>query len=494
MVERMRVERSLPRGTVTFLFTDIEGSTRLLERLGRESYGVVLEAQRELLRRAINEAGGVEVDSQGDSLFAAFAGAGSAVRAAVDAQRELAAHEWPAGSQPRVRIGVHTGEASVTEKGYVGIAVHRARRVCDACHGGQIVVSSATRAIVAADPPDGVQLRDLGEVRLRGFDEPERLSQIIAEGLPDSFPSLRAARAWREDQAPLLERAEELAALDGAIAATQSAGGRLVVIEGPPGIGKTSILAEGRARAAASGFSVLQARGSELEATFSFGVVRQLFEPTLARADRKQRAAFLDGAAVHAGRLFRAEVELGQANEDVAFSLLHGLYWLTLNLAQSQPVVIAIDDLQWADAPSLRWLSYLAHRIEGQAVCVIATMRPVEEENPLLAELLVDPMAAVLRPNALSAPSVAELVQRELGVEADADFCLACHRTTGGNPLLLRELLRTLAAGDVPPVARRRDRRQRRLVRAPPRPPRPRDGRGGAQRAPDGARRSARPR
>ncbi len=437
---------------MTFLFTDIEGSTRLLERLGRDRYGALLEGHRALLRGAIGGAGGVEVDTQGDALFAVFAGAGDAVHAAVSAQRELAAYEWPAGVELRVRIGIHTGEAGVAEQGYVGLAVHRGRRVCDACHGGQILVSSATHAIVAADPPQGVQFDDVGEVRLPGFDEPERLFQIVADGLPDTFPEPRASRPWREEQPPLLERAEELATLDGAIAATRGGAGRLVVIEGPPGIGKTSVLTKGRARAGAAGFSALQARGSELESAFSFGVVRQLFEPVLAHAGPGREARLLEGAAAHAGRLLRGEIEAGEANEDVAFSLLHGLYWLTLNLAESRPLFIAIDDLQWADAPSLRWLSYLVRRMEGQAVCVLAAMRPVEEEDPLLAELLVDPATAVLRPNPLSAPSVADLVRAKLAAEADEAFCLACHRTTGGNPLLLGELLRTLAAEEVPPV------------------------------------------
>ena len=453
MVEGAHVEGSLPQGTVTFLFTDIEGSTRLVERLGPDQYGRVLDTHRELLLHSINEAGGLEVDSQGDSVFAVFVSAAAAIRAAVNAQRELASQQWPADAELRVRMGLHTGEARLAHHGYVGIAVHRARRVCEVGHGGQMVVSSATHAIVAAEPPRDLRLQDLGEVRLPGFDEPERLFQIVADGLPEISTDLRAARPWRDEQRPLLERAAELAALDQAIAATRNASGRLVVIEGPPGIGKTSLLAGGRTRAGASGFSVLHARGSELESAFSFGVVRQLFEPALARASPDQEASLLEGAAAQAGRLFRDDLETAQANEDVAFSLLHGLYWLTLNLAESQPVVIAIDDLQWTDAPSLRWLTYLARRIEGHAICVIGTARPLEQENPMLAELLVDPATTLLRPNALSAPAAAELVRTELAAEADDAFCAACFQTTGGNPLLLRELVRTLAAEDVAPVA-----------------------------------------
>ena len=453
MVKPVQVERSLTQGTLTFLFTDIEGSTTLLEQLGQGAYAQALAVHRELLLRAVNGSGGVEVDSQGDSLFAVFGSAAGAIGAAVSAQRNLASHRWPAATELRVRIGLHTGEAAMAEQGYVGMAVHRARRVCEAGHGGQIVVSSTTHAIVAGDLPTGVRMEDLGEVRLPGFREPERLFGIVAEGLLETTTDLRAARPWSEERGPLLERAAELAALDKAFDATRSARGRLVVIEGQPGVGKTSLLSAGRERAAGSGLSVLNARGSELESTFSFGVIRQLFEPAITRAHSDEDSTFLEGAAAHADRLFRDDPENAHANEDVAFSLLHGLYWLTLNLAESQPLVIAIDDLQWADAPTLRWLSYLARRIEGLAVCVVATARPLEHEDPLLAELLVDPATTLLRPNVLSAAAVAELVRAELAAEADDAFCEACYRTTGGNPLLLRELVRTLVAGDVAPVA-----------------------------------------
>ena len=344
MAEEVRVEGSLPQGTVTFLFTDIEGSTQLLERLGPVEYGEALEAHRGTIRRAVNGEHGVEIDSQGDSVFAVFASASGSVRAAVRAQRDLASHEWPGGAELRVRMGVHTGEANLGPHGYVGIAIHRARRVCEAGHGGQILVSSATRGILSAEP-HSVRLRDLGEVRLPGFDEPERLFQIVEEGLPEVATSPRAPRPWREEQPQLLERAGELAALDDAIAATRMSRGRVVVIEGPAGIGKSTLLSEGRERASASGLSVFHSRGSELEAAFSFGVVRQLFESAVARSDQNQEGSLLSGAAANAGRLFRDDVESAQANEDVAFSVLHGLYWLTLNLTESRPLVITIDDL-----------------------------------------------------------------------------------------------------------------------------------------------------
>jgi DNA-binding CsgD family transcriptional regulator len=251
----------------------------------------------------------------------------------------------------------------------------------------------------------------------------------------------------------LLERGDEIAAVDAAIDAAKIGAGRFVVIEGPAGIGKTSILVEGRRRAAASGLSVLQARGSELETAFSFGVVRQLFEAPLARRNADERDALLGGAAAQASRLFADGSDGGEATQDDPFSLLHGLYWLTANLSETQPLLLAIDDIQWSDGPSLRWLAYLSRRLEGVPVVVVATLRPISAEQPLLDELLVDAAVDAVRPNALSTSSVAELVRAELGDDAEDEFVTACHGATGGNPLLIRELLRSLTAEDVAPVS-----------------------------------------
>lgn len=443
---------SLPQGTVTFLFTDIEGSTRLLDWLGREAYGELLDTHRALLCEAVRDSGGAEVDEQGDAVFAVFPSAGGALTAAVAAQRTLAAENWPQGAVVRVRMGLHTGEAALTGDRYVGIAVHRGRRVCEVAHGGQIVVSSATRTVLGSELPAGIEVRDLGEVRLAGFDEPERLFQVVADGLAEEFAEPRAQRPWRDEQPALLERSEELAAVDAAIAAARSSAGRLVVLEGPAGIGKTALLGEARARAAVSGSTVLYARASELETAFSFGVVRQLFEGMVATASEEERSRLLGGGAGHAARLFGPGESVEESGEDV-YALLHGLFWLTANVAESGPLALAVDDVQWSDPPSLRWLAYLARRLEGMPVCVFATLRPIEDEHPLLAELLADPATAIVQPNSLTAPSVAELVEQQLGSDAEEAFCLACHHATGGNPLLLRELLRTLAAEDVPAVA-----------------------------------------
>jgi len=182
----------LPTGTVTLLFTDIEGSTRLLDELG-DAYAGALGEHRRVLRQAFTRHGGVEVDTQGDAFFVAFARARDALGAAVAAQRGLASVSWPAGVEVRVRMGLHTGEAALRGAQYVGLDVHRAARICAAGHGGQVLISGATRELVADAVPPGVGLRDLGRYALRDIARPEHLFEVVAEDLAADFPSLRGA-------------------------------------------------------------------------------------------------------------------------------------------------------------------------------------------------------------------------------------------------------------------------------------------------------------
>ena len=193
----------LPSGTVTFLFTDIEGSTELLKRLGRDRYESVLAEQAGVLRAAVAAYGGRVVDTQGDSLFCAFRSAREGVSAAIEAQRELALHEWPEQVRVRVRMGLHSGEPKAGEERYVGIGVHRAARIGAAAHGGQVLVSETARALVSDDLPAGVSLRDLGVHRLKDIDEPVRLYQVVAAGLEDRFPAPRTLPPGRRRRARL---------------------------------------------------------------------------------------------------------------------------------------------------------------------------------------------------------------------------------------------------------------------------------------------------
>jgi class 3 adenylate cyclase len=216
--------RDLPRGTVTFLFTDVEGSTRLLKEL-RDGYADVLAKHQRILREAFEAAGGQEIDTQGDSFFVAFPRAKDAVTAAVAAQRGLAAHRWPKNAAVRVRMGLHTGEPTVGEERYVGLGVHKAARIAAAAHGGQILLSNTTRGLVEDELPPDLRLTDLGEHRLKDIDLPERIFQLNSPGLPHRFPPLRLeaplprSRAWSRPARMPRERALLAAAAALALAA-----------------------------------------------------------------------------------------------------------------------------------------------------------------------------------------------------------------------------------------------------------------------------------
>ena len=196
---------ALPGGTVTFLFTDIEGSTRLLQDLG-DSYGDVARDHRRLLREHLGEKGGTEVDTQGDAFFYSFSRAKDAVAGAVAAQRALAAHSWPEAAVVRVRMGLHTGEPSVGEEGYIGLDVVRAARICSAGHGGQILLSETTRALLGNDLPEGVAVVDLGRQNLKDVQH-ERIYQLAVDGT-ESFPPLKTAAPKSASEA-LGERIEK---------------------------------------------------------------------------------------------------------------------------------------------------------------------------------------------------------------------------------------------------------------------------------------------
>jgi len=233
-VTHFDVTIELPSGTVTFLFTDIEGSTRLLNTLGGERYHEVLSEHQRLLRAACAEGGGREIDTQGDSFFFAFRKAKDAVAAAIAAQRALAAFEWPNGQPVRVRMGLDTGEPVVGTDRYVGLGVHRTARIMAAGHGGQILLSATTHNLAHDELPNGVALRDLGEQRLKDLDRPVRLYQVVASDLPAKFPRLRTldsalrARLWRR-RVPIAGGAVVLAGIAaGVVLVTRPSAGLVV--------------------------------------------------------------------------------------------------------------------------------------------------------------------------------------------------------------------------------------------------------------------------
>ncbi len=274
-----------------------------------------------------------------------------------------------------------------------------------------------------------------------------------------SSVSLQGTRALQTPPPPgLLERDRELRTIDRRIASARARAGSLVVVEGPPGVGKTVLLAAARERAAHADMLVLHARGGQLEREFSFGVARQLFETLLVRATPAERDTLLEGAAAAAAPLVGATAQHAfadtpEAGADAAFQALHGLFWLAANVAARAPLMLAIDDLQWCDAGSLRWLAYLVRRLEGLALLVVAS---VHADHPstraaLLAEAIAE--ARVLRPAPLGVASVALLVRHALAADPAEEFSATCHEATGGLPLLVREMLVALADEGVVPDA-----------------------------------------
>jgi predicted ATPase/class 3 adenylate cyclase len=228
----------LPTGTVTFLFTDIEGSTRLVQQLGSE-WPAALDQHNRILRDAIRGTDGVDVRTEGDAFFAVFSSATGAASAAVVAQRALANHPWPPDTPLRVRMGLHTGEGAIGGDDYVGLDVHRAARIASAGHGGQVLVSAATAELVRGTLADDTTLKDLGQHRLKDLARPERIYELTIDGLPEAFPPLRSQETPTNlplERTPFVGRWQEVDALIGLVR-----GGRLITLTGPGGTGKTRL-------------------------------------------------------------------------------------------------------------------------------------------------------------------------------------------------------------------------------------------------------------
>ena len=242
--------------------------------------------------------------------------------------------------------------------------------------------------------------------------------------------------------APLLEREAELAEICGRVGAARTGEGGVLVLEGSAGIGKTALLTAAEEQARRAGMATLTARAGELESGLPWGVVRNLFEPALAAASKAERRQLLSDAAGLALIALRPDAEQTAPRGAQALgAALHGLYWLTANIAARRPVLLAVDDAHWADGPSLRWLAYLAARVEDLPVLVAVAVRPEEPGTPSGPISAITQAGRVLRPSALSREAVGTMVRTALGEDAGTDLCGSCHSATAGNPFLVECLL-----------------------------------------------------
>jgi class 3 adenylate cyclase/tetratricopeptide (TPR) repeat protein len=412
------------------LFSDIEGSTALLRKLG-DRYAGALSAQRALLRSAFADYGGQEMGTEGDSFFVVFGSAADAVHCCVAAQRALSGHDWPGGIPVRVRMGLHSGEPVRHEDGYVGLDVHRAARIAAVAHGGQVVLSEATRQLAGSRLPGGVSLRDLGWHRLKDIEAPEHIYQLAAAGLQERFPPLKstlseAAAPTAAGAAPIVGRVAERKALLTAYGEVVAGRPQVLLITGAAGIGKTRLVEElcAQAEAAAGGAQVLLGESAPLAgATLAYG-------------------PFVAALRAQAGWL------LADDGTPDMLAARHRLFVRVLellgSLAARSPVVLVLEDLHWADDSSRELFAFLTVRLRDQAVMLVGTLREEELAGRVgqwLAELERRSRVTRLRLGRLADGDIAELVAGLLPSDAaSADRVAAVVDAADGNPLYAREI------------------------------------------------------
>jgi predicted ATPase/class 3 adenylate cyclase len=429
----------LPTGRLTLLFTDIEGSTRLLARLGDREYGRLLAEHHRLLRRAIVEHGGTEVATEGDSFFAVFAEPAGAIGAAIEAQRALSAQAWPQDAVVAVRMGIHTGDIELAEGEYVGLDVHRAARISSAGHGGQVLVSAATREAVHHELPAGSRLRDVGEHRLKDLPEPERLYQLVVDGLPSDFPPPRslemAASGLPQQLTAFFGRERELAETRRLLAEN-----RLVTLTGAGGTGKSRLAIQ---------------LASDMLGEFPDGIhyvaLAALREPALVLPEIAQSFGVAEGDNLH-GRLVES---IGSRQ----------ILLVLDNFEQLLPAGPAVAQLL-ADTPRLKILVTSRARLDlpGEREYVVPTLSvPDPRRLPPLADLarvaaiaLFVDRARVVRPDfALTgdnAPAVVDICLRVDGLPLAIELAAARVRLLSPDSICERlsdrlALLATTSAG-----------------------------------------------
>jgi class 3 adenylate cyclase/tetratricopeptide (TPR) repeat protein len=421
----------LPDGVLTFLLTDIEGSTPLWER-HRTVMGVALAQHEELVARAVAAHGGrlIKTRGEGDSTVSVFARASDAAAAALILQLELDARSWPGGLKLPTRAALHTGEAELRDGDYYGQTLNRAARLRALGQGGQVLLSRATAELVADQLPDGARLVDVGAHHLRGLSRPENVFALVHPELA-APPPVVAQRAEHPDKVPFVGRDAERAWLRAALDSALGGQGQLVLIGGEAGIGKTRVAEELCAEARAREARVVWGRCHEGEGAPAYWPWRPAL-PALAEAAAGPPAAQLDP-------------------EMARFRLFDAMTASLREAAADTGMVVVLDDLHWADRASLLLLEFVARELHDSRLLLVGTYRDVEVDrrhrlSGTLAELFRQPVTSRLALGGLDQGEVSRFIANVAGIDPAADLVAALHGQTEGNPYFVSELVRLLAA------------------------------------------------
>ncbi|MDP9341647.1 MAG: AAA family ATPase [Actinomycetota bacterium] len=462
---RSRLEGTLPAGTVTFLLTDVEGSTKLWEA-HPEAMARAMRRHDEIMAGALERHGGFlpRDQGEGDSILAVFAQAGPAVACARDVQLALAAEPWPEEAPLAVRMALNTGEAELRDRNYRGVAVNRTARLRSLAFGGQVLVGASTASLTEESLPPGTSLVDLGPRMLRDLNRPEHVYELRvrpggapAEALDEDDGS---NLAWLETagRAQFVGRVEELASLEEA--RERAAGGHRVMalVAGEPGIGKTALAAALARRAHAAGGLVLYGRWEE-EALAPFQAFREALGEyaracprSILRADLREHGGEVSRLFPEvAERIGAVEEPLATSGEAERFRLFEALDGWLQSMASRSPVLLVLDDLHWADRASLLLLQHLMRALRPTSLLVVATYRDTDLAGSELARALPgltrDTDCFRLTMHGLGDEDVRELVGLVTGWDLDRErewLARELRQETAGNPFFLREMLRHL--------------------------------------------------
>ena len=457
---------ALPSGTVTFLFTDIEGSTRLFQQ-HPDAMKVAIARHHALLEHAIGAHGGRVFHVVGDGFCSVFENAGGALDAALDAQRALHRESWGEAGPIRVRMGLHTGTAEARGGDYVAsLTLARTQRVAAAGHGGQTLLSAAAASRVRDALPKGTTLRDLGVQKLRGLTETENIFQLVAADLPSAFPPLRVEDVALSSAAPLQQlvrdrlvgRAEEADTLRRHWNDAQQARGHLVLLSGEPGVGKTRLAQELIAHAQKGGATILRGGCYEYEATTPYMPFVEAFREWTHRQSAQQLRAALGATAPEIAK-FAPEIEtkLDALVANVPLSpseerlrLFDNTARFLRALAADNGLLLFVDDVHWADQGTLSLLHYLLRHLREDRVLILGAYREIELDraHPLASALVEwnrERLTTRVALGRLSRADTGTLLSTLFGIESvSEDFVGALYRETEGNPFFIEEVVKAL--------------------------------------------------